>query len=338
MEVFVKDFATYRTIKHAVAVEHALVIDSLDPEKSSVTVSSVKIGLDDVGNWLIAEGLVYQIAGVVPEKNQTKLTLKHPIDAFSRPVELQSQPADQTIGGFVANQLQIHWVFADDPVYAVPYLLVSNLDTTPFVAPAVDDGGCFALPDYCRLMRKAYRVSMVFSDGGSQLICRFLREPESNRNISFEDGRSLLQSANYGTSGYAKLTVLHDVKSGEKDSDGYDVYVRETTTWYLDEDGNVSQLVPSRRAFGEWGVLHLKDSSNVLQEVIAAFSQNRSGHKLEFLSALDISVNTNCTFFVRGKLLRSYISYKRKDGGNNRYFYKAGELATTVTEKLKGVL
>lgn len=338
MDIFVKDFATYRTIKKATSVQNSLVVDSLDAEKSSVTASGTTVDIDDVGNWLIVDGLVYQISGVDPENNQTKLTLRHPIDAFSRPIELSAQPIGQTIGAFVADQLQSHWVAVDDPVYAVPYLIVSKLDTTGFVAPTVDDGGCFSLPDYCRLMRKSYRVSVSFSDAGSNLLCTIARVPDAARNVSFEDGRSSLKSISYGTSGYAKLTVHHDVKTGEKDADQNDIYIRETTNWYLSEDGSVSQSIPSRRASGEWGVLHLKDSPNVAEKVIEAFSQNRSGHKLEFWSVLDIAVDTKCTFVVRGKILKSYVSCKQKDSTSNHFYYKAGELATTVTEKLKGVL
>lgn len=338
MEVFVKDFGSYRTIKQATLVNSSLVVDSLDAETSSLTVRGRKINREDAGNWLIVDNIVYQIDTVAPDNNYTELILRHPLEAFSRPIELQVQPSDQTIGGFVAKVISKHWVEESDPIYAIPYLVVSNLDTTGFVVPEIDDGGCFVLTDYCRLMRKSYRVSVTFSNAGDKLICEITKIPVATRNVSFADGRSLLESVSYGTSGYAKLTVLHDVNTKEKDADGNNVYVREPSIWYLSEDGSVSQLVPSRRAIGEWGVLHLKDCPNVLEKVIEAFSENRSGHKVAFWSTLDIDVNTNCTFIVHGTTLKSYISYKQKDNTSNRFYYKAGELATTVTEKLKGVL
>ena len=37
MEVFVKSFATYRTIKKATAISSALVLDALEAETSTVT-------------------------------------------------------------------------------------------------------------------------------------------------------------------------------------------------------------------------------------------------------------------------------------------------------------
>ena len=39
-----------------------------------------------------------------------------------------------------------------------------------------------------------------------------------------------------------------------------------------------------------------------------------------------------------GEILRSYISYIRKSSEDSRYYYKSGELATTATEKLRGVI
>lgn len=338
MEVFVKDFATYRTTKKATLVHSSLVADSLDNESSSITVNGLNINRDDVGNWLLADGVIYQIATVTPEKDHADLTLRQPLDAFSRLIELQTQPSDQTIGGFIENTLKHHWVDEADLMYAVPYLIVSNLDTTGFVVPEVDGSGCFNLPNYCRTMRKKYRVSIRFSDAGSNLLCKISKSPIVSRNISFADGRSILKSVSYGSSGYAKLTVLHDIDTKEKDSDGNAVYIRETTTWYRSEDDSISQLIPSRRASGEWGVLHLMNCPNVEEKVVDEFSKNWSGHKLEFWSTLNIDVNTNCTFIVHGKTLKSYISCKRKNSANDRFYYKAGELATTVTEKLKGVL
>ena len=337
MIVFVKDFATYRTIKHASTVSHSLVLDSLSSEKSSVIVSGSDIDISDIRNWLIADGYVYQITNVTTNAGQTTVNLIHPLDVFSRPLELHDQPLDQTVGGFVAAQLKMHWVNADDPMYAIPYLIVSNLDTIPFVAPELDSRGLYSLSEYCRAMRKSYQLTVHFSNANHSLICTISKSSVLARNVSFEDGHSLLKSATAATVGYAKLTVLHDISTGEKDSEGNPIYARERTEWYLAEDGTVSIIEPARRAAGEWNVLHLKNCPNVSEKVIEAFSKNRAGGKLEFLSDLELDVNTACTFFVQNKILKSYISSKKKDSSNKRYFYKAGEFATTLTEKVKGV-
>ena len=72
-------------------------------------------------------------------------------------------------------------------------------------------------------------------------------------------------------------------------------------------------------------------------KVIETFAENKANHKLEFWSVLDLAVQDDCTFFVYGELLHSYISYKRKSSNDKRFYYKSGELATTATEKLRGV-
>lgn len=338
MEVFVKSFATYRTVKKATAISSALVLDALEAETSTVTVKGTSINRADTGSWLIADGGIYMISNVKPETDRTLLTLLSPLDAFSRPLELAAQASVQTIGGFVAAQLRSNWIAEADPAYAMPYLTVSDSDSTAFVPPETDSGGSFKLSDYCRLMRKSYRVTVKFYDAGNSLRCEIRKSPTASKQIPFGDGRSFLQSVDYSASGLAKLTVLHDVETGEKDANGDKIYTRERSIWYLSESGEISQLIPARRASGEWGSIHVQGNKTVEEEVVKAFSKNKANHKLEFWSTLDLEVQTDCTFPVYGEMLRSYISYKRKSSEDKRFYYKSGELATTATEKLRGVL
>lgn len=338
MEIFVKSFATYRTVKKATSISSALVLDSLEKETSTVTVKGTSISRADTGNWLIADGGCYMISNVKPEQDRTLLTLISPLDAFTRPLELSAQASGQTIGGFVAAQLHSNWITEVDPAYAMPYLMVSDSDTTAFIPPETASGGTFVLSDYCRLMRKSYRVTVKFYDAGDSLRCEIRKVPAVSKQVPFGDGRSILQSVDYSASGLAKLTVLHDIETGEKNENGDKVYIRERTTWYLSESGEISQLIPARRASGEWGNLYIQGNKNVEDEVIKAFSKNKANHKLEFWSTLDLDVQTDCTFPVYGELLRSYISYKRKSSEDKRFYYKSGELATTATEKLRGAM
>lgn len=338
MEAFVKSAAAYKTIKKATVVASSLVVDALDYESSSVTVRGSDINRSDAGNWLLVDGQVFLISNVKPGDNQTVITLDSPLDAFSRPLELETQPNGQTVGAFIARHLQDGWTACDDPAYAMPYLVVSNSDTTPYAAPETDNSGCFDLPEYCRLMRKSYRTAVRFSDGGSQLLCSIETPPATSKQVSFDDGHSQLASVAYSFSGLAKITAIHDIDTGEKDSTGNPVYIRERSHWYLSDAGDISQLPPDRRAPGEWGSVYIKGDQNVQAKVTEAFAKNKTNHKLEFWSDRDLPVQADCTFFVYGELLRSYISYKRKSGDDSRFYYKSGELATTATEKLKGVI
>lgn len=337
MEAFVKSFATYRTIKKATVISSALTLDSLDADTTTVTVIGTGIGRSDTGNWLIIDGNVYQISAVKPQNDRTMLTLVSPLDAFSRPLEYEEQSSGQTVGGFVRNMLRTHWVRCEDPVYAMAYLTVSNSDTTAFSPPELDNSGCFDLPSYCRLMRKSYRVKIQFADAGSTLVCTISRMPVASRQVSFEDGHSKLQSVDYSSSGTAKLTALCDMDTGLTDDNGTAIIVRHRSIWYLSESGEISQDEPARRASGKWSTIFVKNSDDIEAKVIETFAKNKANHKLEFWSDLDLDVQDDCTFYVYGELLQSYISYKRKSSEDKRFYYKSGELATTATEKLRGV-
>lgn len=332
MEVFVKSFAAYRTIKKATSLTESIVLDSLETEASSLVVKGTEINRLDIGNWLVVEGAVFSISGVVPSQGKTTISLKPALDAFSRPIVYAAPAGGSTIGSFITDQLVTHWRDCADPAYAVPYLLVSNSDTKAFALPELDDSGCYTLPEYCRLMRKSYGTLLSFRDSLDGLVCAVSNPQPAVRQISFEDGRSTLQSVSFADPGAAKLTVFHTVKTGDTEE-------TTQTVWYLAEDGSVSQEVPSRRAAGSWDTLSLKGDVDVAAKVAESFAKSNSGgHKLEFLSSIDLNILDRCTTVVYGQEVASYISYKRKGSDDNRYLYKSGELATTASEKLRGVI
>lgn len=338
MLAYVKSFATYRTIKSAAVITSALTLDSLSAENSTVTVVGTEIGQSNTGDWLVIDGGVYAISIVKPQKDRTLLTLTSPIEAFARPLEYFPPAQALSIGGFIAQQLEEGWTECDDPTYAMPYLTVSSLDTTAFAAPELDKDGCYKLSEYIRLMRRSYRVTVRFADAGSGLACTVSTPPADTHNVSFDDGRSQLQNLDYSSSGTAKLTVLCDVATEETDANGEPIVQRQRSTWYLAEDGSVSQTIPARRASGTWETISVSKPEDVEQKVIETFAKNKTNHKLEFWSTLDLAVQDDCLFFAYGEALRSYISYKRKSSEDSRFYYKSGELATTATEKLRGAI
>lgn len=334
MIAYVKSFATYRTIKQATVISSAVVVDSLEADTSSVTVTGSGINRSDIGNWLIIGGAVCLISGVKPETDRTILTVASPLDLFTRPLELMAGDAASTIGGFIADRMAKNWTAEADPSYGIPYLVVSNTDATPYAAPDLDNNGCYKLTDYCRTVRKSYRVTLAFADAGNTLRCDIYTKAASAKRVSFDDGRSQLASLDYSRSGVSKLTVLQDFDLG-KDDNGDPITSRERSVWYLAEDGSISQQVPARRAPGQWSTIAIKGKDDIRAKVTETFAKNKANHKLEFWSSRDLQVQDDCTFFVYGDLLESYISYKRKDSTDDRWYYKSGELAVTAAEKLR---
>lgn len=338
MDAFVKSFSTYRTIKQAAAISSALTLDSLSADTSTVTLVGTAVGRSDTGNWLIINGQIYYIKTVKPQTDRTVLTLQSPLDAFSRLLEYTIPASGQSIGGFIAQQLMEGWIDCADPAYKIPYLTVVNADGSAFAPPELDDSGCFSLSTYCRLMRRSYRTTVKFTDAGDRLLCYIDTPQPVSRRVSFDDGASQLQSLEYSSSGVAKITALCDVDTGEKDDDGKAITVRQRSTWYLAEDGTISETVPARRATGTWDTITVKKAEEVPTKVQEAFAKNKANHKLEFWSSRDLKVQDDCLFYAYGELLSSYISYKRKSSTDSRYYYKSGELATTATEKLRGLM
>lgn len=337
MECFVKAFSTYRTVKKAAVIASALTLDSLDADTTTVTAVGTDINRSNIGDWLIIDGFIYRISNVKPQGDRTLLTLVFPLEAFNRPLELEEQPVGQSIGGFVLQMMTDHWINCEDTAYALPYLSVTNMDDTLFAAPETDNTGCFKLSDYCRLMRRSYRISVKFVDSGNTLICVISKSPVASRQISFDDGRSKLQSVDYSSSGTAKLTVICDVDTGEKNENGEPIMNRTRSVWYLSESGEASQTIPARRASGEWKTISVKKAEEINRKVVETFAKNKANHKLEFWSTIDLNVHDDCVFMVYGEQLQSYISYKRKSSEDKRFYYKSGELAVTATEKLRGV-
>ena len=338
MQVYLKTFAAWRTARQATAIASNLVMDSLDAENSSVTVDGTEIGNGNTGDWIIVDGMVYQLSAVKPQTDRTVLTLSNLIDSFSRPLELpETIPDGQTIGGFIKAAITDNWILSDDPVFAIPYLTVVSDDATPLELPELDNSGLYVLGDYIRLMRRLHRVVVTFAPTESGTLCRIQTAPEVYRQVTFDDGRSQIHNVSYSRSGQSKLTVLHDVDTGEKDDAGGKITVRERSTWYLAEDGSISDTPPARRAHGSWGTLVVSGSNDVETKVAEAFAKNKSTHKVEFYSELDLPVGADCLFHVYGDNLRSQISYKAIQNGDSRWFYRSGELAVTATEKLKGV-
>lgn len=337
MFAYLRDIKTFRTLKKAPVLASSLVEDALQAENTTVTVSGTEIGNAFVGYWLQIDGKIYSITAARPQTDRTLLTLCFPMDVFKRSLELPvSLP--KTVGGFIAQVLQDNWVEVYDLEYAMPYLRISNSDDTPLVLPEVDQNGLFDLPTYLRQMRTLNNIVLRFRVDGFALSCTISSTVPANRQISFADGRSQLQEVTYSSSGVSKYSVIQDIDTGEKDAAGEAILDRQRFTWYLAEDGTISQSVPPRRAAGSWGTLVVSGKDDVAVKVAEAFAKNKYSHKLVFLSSIDLQVGDMCKFVVYGQTLSSKISYKAKTSTDRRYLYKSGELAATATEKLKGAL
>lgn len=349
MLLYIKQFADFKTVAALDVLSSSLCIDSCEAENGTVTVVGNNISRSLAGGWAVIDGNIYALDCVTPQDGRTLLTLKAPEDAFSRLIPYTA-PASGSGGAFAMSELLANYTNQSDEMYAMPYLTVSNSDTTAFVEPEADSNGLYALSDYLRLLRRMRGVKSVFTFTTDTLTLNLTPTAKTARVVPFNDGHSQLETVSYSDSGLAKVTTRHkvaqiastDASTGKvtyvKDEDGNTVYDIVTADWYLTEDGEVVSSPPARRVSGSWETLTVAAKDDPQTKAEEQFSKSSSSHKIEFWSDRAFNVYDPCTFNVYGEIMSSYISYIGTRSTDSRYYYRSGELQVTASDKLKGLM
>ena len=347
--LFIKRFSDFQTVSSLSVLSSSLCIDSAEQEGSTVTVVGNDVPRSLAGSWAIIDDRIYTISTVTPQDGRTLLALAAPGDAFSRLLPYTA-PASGSGGAFAAAELTTNYINQPDAQYALPYMTVSNLDTTAFLPPETDSNGLYALSDYLRLLRRMRGIKPVFSVSGDTLALVLTPVAKTARNVPFNDGHSQLASVAFSDSGLAKITTRRSVARIEstdpttgkityvKDADGNTVYDIETADFYLTETGDVVTTPPARRVHGAWLTLPVAAKDDPAVKAAERFAKSSSSHKIEFWSDQELAVFDPCTFKIYGENMESYISYAGRRSTDNRWYYRSGELLLTATEKLKGLV
>ena len=202
----------------------------------------------------------------------------------------------------------------------MPYLLIVNTDVTDYLPPTVEDG-LYNLKTYMRKVNRLRDVQVSFSVEQDFLLVRIARRTRPTHNIVFDDGTCQLISRSYNRSSIAKVTAYRGGVG---------------TDYYLSKSSSVTKTEPTDRAEGAWEVLALMEGEDMDGRVQDVFSQNANSHKIEWKSNRKFDLYDTTHIRLDGGLMSSYISYIGISSGDNRFHYKSGELATTLTERLKG--
>lgn len=347
--LYIKRFSDFRTVLQCGVLSYSLCVDSAEAESSTVTVAGNDIPRALAGSWAILDGAVYTIVTVTPQDGLTQLTLAAPGEAFSRLLPYTA-PESGSGGAFAAAQLTEHYIGQTDAQYAVPYLTVSNSDTSDFLPPEVDGNGLYALSDYLRLLRRMRGVKPVFGFSRTALTLSLMPAEKTAHVILFGGGHHQLASAAYSDSGLAKITTRHSVARVEsvdeetgkityaKDAEGNTVYDIQTADYYLTETGDVVTTPPARRVHGAWLTLPVAAKDDPAVKAAERFAKDASSHKIEFWSDEELAVYDPCTFKIYGETMESYVSYAARRSTDGRWYYRSGELLLTATEKLKGLM
>ncbi len=347
--LFIKRFSDFQTVAKLDVLSSSLCIDSAEQEGSTVTVVGNDVSRSLAGSWAIIDDMIYTISTVTPQDGRTLLALAAPGDAFSRLLPYTA-PVSGSGGAFAAAELTSNYINQADTQYALPYMTVSNLDTSAFLPPETDSNGLYAISDYLRLLRRMRGSKPVFTYTVNTLTLTLTPTEKTSRTVPFNDGHSQLASVAYSDSGLAKITTRHSVARIEstdpttgkityvKDDDGNTVYDIVTADFYLTESGTVVTSPPARRVSGAWLTLPVSAKDDPATKAAERFAKAASSHKIEFWSDREFAVFDPCKFAVYGETMESYISYIGRRSTDGRIYYRSGELLLTATEKLKGMI
>ena len=318
MVAFIKRRKDFKTYASAEVVSWDAPLASIEDDVGNIILYGTTVTRGSEGDFLIMDRHIWLIEQVAPDQQQTTVTVCDVACAFDRLLPFVEE--GQRIGSFITQQLKEHYKEVSDSAYRMPYLKITNLDNTEYLGPTVTNG-LFNLKTYIRKVNRLRDVQVKFSVDQNNL--NVLIEPRQRpyHNIIFEDGTSQLISRSYSRSSIAKVTAYQQ-------GVGY--------TYYLDAEGTVRHTEPARRAEGKWEVLALEEYEVVEDRVQDIFSQNSNSHKIEWRSDKQYELYDTVVLRLDGGLMTSYVSYIGISSSDNRFYYKSGELATTLTERLKG--
>ena len=261
--LFIKRFSDFETVAALTPLSSSLCVDSAEQEGSTVTVVGNGVQRSLAGSWAVINGMIYTITTVTPQDGRTLLALAAPGEAFSRLLPYTA-PSSGSGGAFAAAELTANYIAQPDTQYALPYLNVSNLDTSAFLPPETDGNGLYTISDYLRLLRRMRGIKPVFTFEEDTLTLTLTPVSKTAQAVPFNDGHSQLASVAYSDSGLAKITTRHSVARIEstdpvtgkityvKDDEGKIVYDIVTADFYLTESGAVVTSPPARRVSGAW--------------------------------------------------------------------------------------
>lgn len=331
MRAYIKRRGDFKTVMMGSAESWKIPIASAEGDTGQIVLGEYA-SAEHTGNWLYIMGRIYLISQATPSNNQFTATIADPATAFDRQVVWPSAPAG-TYGAFIKAALETDYLNCADAAYAVPYLQISNTDTTPLTTPELDDTKLYKLSDIIPSARRA-GVKIDFSIDGEKLAIDISTAAGATHNVFFSDGRAQLETETYSTDNVAKVTVMQAQEKAEgADKDAPTEYI--SYTYYLAADGSVSASVPSARAEGRWEYITCKADETPEDKAKELFAKNVNSYKIEFYSSRLYQLYDTVRLRLHGGAFITQITGITYNSGDDRYLYRCGELATTIQQKVK---
>ena len=331
MKAYIKRSSDFRTVLMGTAESWSLPVASADGDTGQLVLAEYAPA-EHTGNWVYVLGQIYRIAQATPSNNQFTATLADPATAFDRQAIWPDAP-ETTYGAFIKAALERDYLNCADAAYKVPYLQITNTDTTPLTAPELDDTKLYKLSDIITTARAA-GVRVEFGVSGDKLAINISTGTGTEHNILFTDGRAQLETESYSADTTAKVTVLQaQEKAEDANKDAPTEYVAHT--FYLSADGEITETAPTDRAEGKWAYITCKADETPADKAAEVFAANANSYKIEFYSLRRYALYDRVRLRLHGAVFATRITGITLKSGDDRYLYRCGELATTIQQKVK---
>lgn len=317
MIAYLKRRSTFATYDKLDIFSYNIALGSIYDENSTFkAIGDVEANAED---FIVFDDFIGIIDRTTPstDGNTTEIVCVDIIRAFKRKLVYPVPPA--TIEEFIKTELEDNYKNIADTEFDMPYLSITSTNATSFISPDLD-GGMYSLKSYIAKVRRVKNVFVDFSIDSNILNINIVAATPDAHNIILKDSGHELISQSIAESSIAKITTLQGVT--EKD-------------WYLNEDGSITNGVPSPRVLGVWIGLPLSASVTDAEVVADEFAKNSKSHKIVFRSANEYDFYSTVSLRLKDRVLSSYISVVRIDDKDDRYLYKTGELQVTFTDKQK---
>lgn len=327
MKAYIKRSSDFKTVLMGTAESWSLPVASADGDTGQLALAEYAPA-EHTGNWVYILGQIYRIAQATPSNNQFTATLADPATAFDRQAIWPDAP-ETTYGAFIKAALERDYLNCADAAYKVPYLQITNTDTTPLTAPELEDTKLYKLSDIITTARAA-GVRIRFGIDGDKLAVDISTGTGTEHNILFTDGRAQLETESYSADTTAKVTVL---QAQDANKDAPTEYVAHT--FYLSVDGEITETAPTDRAEGKWAYVTCKADETPADKAAEVFAANANSYKIEFYSSRRYELYDQVRLRLHGAVFATRITGITLKSGDDRYLYRCGELATTIQQKVK---
>ncbi len=331
MRAYIKRRGDFKTVMMGSAESWKIPIASAEGDTGQIVLGEYA-SAEHTGNWVYILGQIYRIAQATPSNNQFTATIADPATAFDRQAIWPDAP-ETTYGAFIKAALERDYLNCEDAAYKVPYLQITNTDTTALTVPELDDTKLYKLSDIITTARTA-GVRVEFGVSVDKLAINISAGTGTEHNILFTDGRAQLETESYSADTTAKVTVLQaQEKAEDADKDAPTEYAAHT--FYLSTDGEITETAPTDRAEGKWAYITCKADETPADKAAEVFAANANSYKIEFYSSRRYALYDRVRLRLHGAVFATRITGITLKSGDDRYLYRCGELATTIQQKVK---